>query len=574
MLKQFKKRNNLLFFLLLCIGLWMGIQFRERGISFLLLVITTVLFVLKGDSLGKSRYRAVVWVQDHLFLLCSLMMGGFFLFSRLPLFYHPVPLFTMDSLTYYFPLWQIEQGQYPKLAVRAPGYPLFLYLLLSVYQDWFFVMAVQNLITLFSALVMVYAVYSTYRPSTVPVMILLTGFITSSMSLFFDTSILSEGLYTSFLLLSSAFLILSIHSSKNLFWGMTSFFMGMVIFIRPSGIFMVVIFFMVGAYLFFKRSSKKKLLSFSLPFWLILISFCSYNYLTIGKFTFSILGEMSIIRHTTLLWETDPHFPPAVNQAIQRVKRLKNQEGDWPVLKTSWKASEVFPIYGKTYDFFIKSNLYRCGSSYDELRPLYKKIIWKALRENPGVYLRLTLFMMKRYFYDNLEKSKTCDYYFWQGRRCEFFLTEELFLSLRSYQTTVTKYDSGYRLFTIPAYGSKKKAIETGHYTRSPPYLLKLHRIYLSIHKQIFHTLFWNGCFFFAFFFSLFCLIKDGLSSPLGFFLFILTSSTLGAGIIYCLMGPSLERYSFPLSFVYYLSLPLSIQLLLERIKVKKNEKG
>ena len=96
--------------------------------------------------------RTAIWANDHLLLLCSIGISVPFLWSRVPFFYHfPFPLIMPDSLSYYTPVFLIDQGVWPEFAIRTPGYPLFLKFATMVENSWRWVLAVQNIFTLFSA---------------------------------------------------------------------------------------------------------------------------------------------------------------------------------------------------------------------------------------------------------------------------------------------------------------------------------------------------------------------------------------------------------------------------------------
>ncbi|MCK4762869.1 MAG: hypothetical protein KAW12_11800 [Candidatus Aminicenantes bacterium] len=532
--------------------------------------------------------------QHKLLYLSFLIFAIPFLITRLPFFLdYPVLMFDPDYLHYYMVVDQVDKGLFPTFIIRSPGYPLFLKLVFTFFNSNMAVVIIQALLSFLVPLFFIYTIYRVYRQRFKYISLLAAGglaaFVSSSIHLLSDTTLLTESLYVNSIILFFALLIRGIHLKENLTWVFCSLSMAAVILIRPSGMFLIVVYLITALFLFLNSRRKKEILSFSLPVILILFLLSAYNYFTIGSFSFSaVYSEHALISFTSTFLETKESYPAEVNEIIEKSKKKigpkhkKAIEYPWDItaVEELWNIRKTNRALRRHYNRnrnFIFASLLALEEKdshalYLKWRPLLKDMAWTAIKKNPGIYLKYVYVNLFVYFFRNM---KDVDFYEkLKGRYARFltphryykgFLEKTIMTRVyykKKYAATLSKSEDFLNAF-LKENRRPEKIANLDRYKQDgkwqveikPTFLQKLHIIYKKTHDFLFRNVLWVLGFFFVLVFSFVRLLKSRFSHSGALILFLLTLSALMHGLIISLSSFSILRYSYSMEFVYYLSL-------------------
>ena len=126
---------------------------------------------------------------------------------------------------------------------------------------------VQTAISCIAGILLIYSVHGLVRWSALPLAIAMAGFFLDSDAFAHDTAMMTESLYTSLLIISFA-LFMRAFSAKQPASHLAgaSLCMALVIYTKPAGLYLLVIYVLVLCYLAYRRMPRRTLLAFALPF--------------------------------------------------------------------------------------------------------------------------------------------------------------------------------------------------------------------------------------------------------------------------------------------------------------------
>ncbi len=377
--------------------------------------------------------------------------------------------------------------------------------------------------------------------------------------------------------------IFAIHLKNSLAWVLCSVSTAGTILIRPTSIFLILIYLIILAFLLVNSHKKREILCFSLPFIAVLFLLSVYNYLTVGHFTFSgLYSEHALISFTSTFLQEKPTYPQQVNEIIKKCYRRIGAKYKGVLEEDSWdhkKLNRVLRRYYNRNRNFIFESL-SAGENKDEYalylkwRPMLGDMAWTAIKKKPGLYLK--------YVYSNL-----LFYFFHNWRDFDFYerlagMYGKSLRQNRTYQKMFSDKESGgwgLRLYYKKDYGDTisprfsesflkelshpqplagfKKVVKEGEkqFVVKPTLLQRVHTIYKKIHDLLFRNILWTFIFLFQLIFSFFLLLKSRFHHKGALIMFVMTLSALGHGFIICMSSFAILRYSYTLEFVYYLSL-------------------
>lgn len=523
-------------------------------------------------QLAKNRYL----YGSYFIFLC------FFLITRLPFFlYTPIPLLSPDYPHYYAIADQIHKGFLPLFAIRTPGYPLFLALVFLFFKTNLAVIVVQNILTLLSGLFFIYVIHKIYGHTLKMLPILVSvgmgAFIALPIHLYMDTALATESIYISTIIVFFGFLLLALTRPTRGYWVLTGISMALIILIRPSGLFLVVLFAAILVFTLLNGYKKNRILLFSLSFALPLILMCGYNGLTIGSFSISTFTEHALVSFTSTFMEQSPEYSPAVNRAIEKSRnRLTPRKKQ--IISDSWRIRDISLVLNRHYNRnrrivfqTLKSFEDRDADNlYMKWRPILKKISLDAIRRHPLIYFKYIYANIYRYFF---EKRNINIYHRLDERYRRSLLLRQRYSHFYKYQASdvlrlyynndyIRTLDQAFVRNMLKEYWdqkpltiSQRKRLNKVRLKRH--FLQKVHRGFNDIHQFIFHNWLWIGFFFFSLGFSLFKLVKTRFRHRASFFFFLMTLSALLHGVVISVSSIADTRLSYPLDFIYYLSLLL-----------------
>lgn len=497
----------------------------------------------------------------------------FFLLTRLPYFLHyPVPHFANDSYSYHKIARDIGGGEQLDLSYRTPGYPLFIAIIFIFSNKVLAVVFAQHILTLLASLLMVYAVYK-LSPRLAPFSAAaMAAFFSGNLHGIIDSTYRPDGVYTNFLIVSFALLFLAVRTKRRFYFISASAAMGYTIYIRPAGMFLAVIFLLVIGYLFLNRFDRQTIIVFILPFVLLLLLLCTYNYITLDTFTVSPFGERNLIMVTLVFTEEDPSYPPEINRIIKD-RQDKISQKDKEILHRSWDLESIQDVMIRNWNAnrdTVGRLLILKNNQYMEQRPLLRKLSRDAIGKNPQVYMKIFVSNLYYYFFKRIHRHQS---FYKQlnksynrivvrkeySRRLDRLSEEKREKFLRDYYTL-----QPLPYFKLTKKGKKEKAV----FIDTP--LRKIHSFLTRVQGVLFRNVFWVFAWFITFGLSLYVLIRSRGRHTEAFLLFALTLSVLGAALIISLVSRPVFRYAYVTEFVYYLS--LTMLPLLKRPVPGKNE--
>ena len=509
---------------------------------------------LPAVKAATARARQVV----HSFRFSALLLLTVVLITRLPFFVHyPLVGLSSDTNGYMSLVDTVRHGQWPQFIIRTPGYPFLVWLVTAFTDRWVSVILVQCLISLGAGLCLIYAVYRFKRNLVLPAALAMCAFLGGAQSLTYDTMGLPESIYTSALLFTVAALLMAFSQPRPCYFALLSASMAVVILIRPSGMFLLVVYFLILAFLLWNRFPTRAVVNFIVPLPAILLALCTYNYFTIQAFTVSPYGEANFAGATALYWETDPSLPPFVNEALKELpasyKRSGISDRDLQIMRTSWDIRMVYDVFSRAYNPMMHDENWGYGTkfnhgSYLEVRRYVRAACLVAIRRHPDLYLK--------FFWVNLVT-------FFEG--IDYRFDFDAILDLRARQNYLggkireydTRYIKEYGGATPPAGVFIAGTGANAEVTLSLPVLHRIQLAWQSLHVRVFEKIFWVWIYLFVLALSAVELVRSRGRNIGAFILLMLTLMFLGAGMVVCLVEEAMDRYSYPVQFIYYLSIAL-----------------
>jgi hypothetical protein len=340
--------------------------------------------------------------------------------------------------------------------------------------------------------------------------------------------------------------------------------MALAILTRPGGIFLVVSYFVVAAFLIHNRLGRRAIAGFLLPFPLLLALMSAYNHRVVGVFAPTTWGEANLAVATFTYWDTNALYPDPINRDIARIQqiirnRFSTTHKDPRPIHDSWRPRELASLFVEGFNDEALKIALSLGGSYETTgRAWIRRISLDAIHTNPTVYLRFVWAMLYSYF----TPSEDFDFRIYlryrvliryvensYGRAAEDPFLARL-LSLLSKDRlprgVVVDRREGETCLDL------RDCIEI-----APTPLWRLYELTHRLRKAVFEHWLWSIAVFVALAASCVVLVRSRGRSAGAFVLFIMTLSAVGASLVVSLVEFSQPRYSYPMEWVYGLSVVL-----------------
>lgn len=518
------------------------------------------------DKILLFTPKSLRFINKNAFCLGSLLLIFLFMVSRLPYFlYYTVPGINPDSSSYLIRVKTILSGSLPAFSDRTPGYPVFLLLCQMFSEKYYFVVVCQNMLSLMAAFIFLWLAYRNVRPLTIPVAIAVGAFVFSGQNMCNDTAILTESIFTSFLLLTFALLLEVVFRQSK--WAMVacSSSMAICILIRPVAMFFMVVMALLIGMMLIWRCKLKEIMAMLLPFLVILLILASYNYSILGVFSVSPWGEANLISATATFLEESPNFPPELNESIRNAQNRLSEE-DRNTVFNSWNHEDLRKIFIKYYGYSrVLGPTHLKGKSYMDIRGTLRQVSTHAIKSNPKIYLKFFITMMRTYFSNiTIDGNIYSSVYY----RYKLLFVDRNYAANNSeeYRKFFLKefYSPDSADFPVISYDSEREKVVV-HKT----ILRSLHDNLFQIYKIIFRNIIWIYIYFLLLMASIIRLIFSRFQHKGTAYLFLMLISTFGAAMTVSLVEYALIRYSYPLEFTYYIGFALGPLLLLPNDRAK-----
>lgn len=516
-------------------------------------VVVATLLAAVGVLILAWTFRVTVWntLGAPSFMLCAGIFLTVFAMQRAWYFLDvPLPNIEPDTMTYYEPAKALMNGSWPHFEVRPPGFPALLALVLSVTHSLVAVTAAQTLLAAAAALTLIYGVYRLCRPAALWVAIAMAGAATSFWPLHHDTSILSESLYASAIVFSFGFLSCALATGSRAIYAASSASMALVLCARPAGLFLVVIYVLVTAYVWWTRT-RPQTAAFAVPFPLILAVLATYNFFVASSFTTTAWAEANLAVATFTFWEKSDGYPDDVNAHIERAVAFVGLSDDERRRRDdTWSPSVLAPIFLKGFNINALNEVMAMRGGYGSARPWLRRIGLDSIRAHPKIYAKFVASMAYMYFIGNLSwRAEFADYV--KGRAL-MLLTDE---GRRELRRDPERFEVVLRYFdpSRPVGVTIGDACARGGVgTIEPTPARRVHRLAQRARDLVFAHSAWVAVFALALLLAMARLASSAGHHDVAFVMVMLGLSVIGSGIIVCLVEYAGHRYSYPTEFAVF----------------------
>jgi len=532
--------------------------------SLFIAVIYSLLFICLFLRINKIKY----YILNISFRETLIIFTFFFIIYRLWFFVdYPLVAVHPDSGSYYAMSEAITNKILPEIGVRPPMYPIFLSIVFYISNSLYTMVFFQTILTYISGTILLYSLYLFNRSTALIACGVLLSYYFSLQVLEHDTAMLSESLYTSFIISSFGVLIVGLLKNKGYLLAISSILMALAILTRPAGLFLIITFFIVIIWIYYKK--KNILFHFIIPFILILSLTSLYNLNRVKAFTPTTWGEANLAVATFLIWETNKEYSDSVNNDIRRIRlilenRLESQNKDINLLNNTWDHNVLSSIFVESFNgqaLDIAMNISNDNYGVNS-RKLIRKISFDSILNNPIVYSKFVISMLINYYKPPAELDIR-----------QYLMNRAMMLYVvKPYSSDTTE---GIYKRMIKEFNSDEinKKIIINDYTVSSGINLsdrivipsessfKPYLILQKIKKLFFENWVWPICIFIGFFVSLVILIKTKFNDLNSFVLFLVCISSISSALVVSLVEYSQPRYSYPMEWTYYFAFILLINV-------------
>ena len=497
------------------------------------------------------------------FLLLAVLLATLVAANRAWLF-TDVPLVAIhpDSASYYSVAEQLGSGVLPNFGNRPPVYPIFLRAVFSIWDRALFLAVCQTALSFIAALLLVYAAYVWNRALGLPAVVVMALYLFGFTTMEHDTAMLSESVYASCLMLSFSALLIGLRRGAAGWLAWSSTAMALAILTRPAGMFLVVTYLLVLAWLLRQRSNRRTTLAFAVPFAMLLVAMSAYNKLVVRAFAPTTWGEANLAVATFLYWETDPAYPPDINDGIRRIRaaiteRHRVTSRDETLLDRSWDPEVLSLIFVNSFFGPALDIAQQMGGGHYETvgRQWIRRISFDSIGKHPDYYAKFVWSMLYLYF------KPAPDYDFrvyLQNRAWLFYVARhyspakgDAFMA-RLGKEFATEPPPPTVLITEP---DPNVAMDLGDRVLILP--TQAWRVYHATHvmrEALFQYWAWSAAIAIGLVGSLVVLVFTRLRHQPAFAVFIVTVSAVGASLVVSLVEYSQPRYSYPMEWAYGMS--------------------
>lgn len=485
-------------------------------------------------------------------IAASLVVASFIITRLAFLLHFRLADVAIDYWSYFDVFQQARHGQWPRLTLRTPGYPLFLAVALSISRSAMSIVIAQCVTTLIAALGALACFVRVDRRLAYPAAIALVGFISSMHSVVFDTTLMSESLYCSLLMLSLGTLTLAILRGGALACAGASFAMAGCVLTRPAGIFLFGVYGLTLGWLLLRRRPRRHVFAFLLPLPIIFLALCTYNRLVIGAFTVTPFGDFAILGVVATYIEEDPTAPAEVNAAVRNIRDSVTPE-DRAVAFTSRDPDELYRVFTKYNEPAIYTHMAKVKIEYMQLTRIHKQLTWLAIRRHPELYLK---FVAVNFYKVNQNAFLFPDLYdYLRIRYDRQYLQRDLAANLPESERRdllLEYWDP------VPQPHIRRVGMQT---IVDAPWSRRMHERFNEVHVAIFSSVIWLFGAILLFPVVIWKLIRSRARDAGAILVFVHLSALAGAGIVVGLTGMGMTRYGATALFLSYLT-PLHLCLL------------
>ena len=526
---------------------------RLVQVSWLLAFIGTFVFIASSFSALLRLAARPPFAVPALLLVALVIANRAWFFIDFPIVaIHP------DSGGYYAVAEQLGSGVLPNFGNRPPVYPIFLKLVFSVVDRAMAMAAAQTAMSLLGGLMLGYSVFVWSPALSLPAAGLIALYLFGFTTMEHDTAMLSESLYASWLMLASSALVIGLRKGKARWLGWSSTAMALAILTRPAGMFLVVTYLMVAAWLIWRRFRMRAIVAFLIPLPLLMMTMSAYNLRVVKAFAPSTWGEANLAVATFVYWETDPAYPAEINADIARIQAIMRERMaitklDRSVLDRTWDPVQTSPIFVQSFNAAALDIAQMMGGNYETTgRVWIRRIAFDSIRKHAGYYWKFIYAMIYNYY----KPSPDYDFRVYLQNRAGMIYVNHHFSPEKKNEFMVRlgkEYATGAPPPALVITNADPNAeVDLGERVIVTP--TRGWRIYELTHLlrfRLFEYWIWSWSILAGVIVSLVCLVRTRLRDDAAFGLFIVSISAVGASLVVSLVEYSQPRYSYPMEWAY-----------------------
>ena len=527
-----------------------------RFLGLLLFGVVTFIIVARHRHIMIELVKAPPFIIPSIIFLFGFLINRLWVVTDFPILeIHP------DSLTYFALVEEIGERLLINFGIRPIMYPLFMKTVFMLSNTNFALLVAQNVVSFLSGLILIYSIYVWRKWISYLAVFFVYGYLSGITSLEYDTSMLSESLYTSLLILSFSFLIIGLFPGrKSGYLAASSVAMACVILTRPSGIFLIVTYVLVLLYIVSTKYGIESILSYSIPFPVILTLVCVYNYFAIGAFSLTTWGEANLAVATFTYWEEDSSYPNEINQKISEIKsiidkRFEIADKDKKKIDTSWDHEYLSGYFVEGFNGEALNVAMQMGAKEiygAENRNWVRTVSIDSVKKHPFFYIKFVMTMLINYYTLPAET----DFRQYIYNRANLIYIDEHYSGKRDTPIIMThigkEYSNTAPPDTIIIINRSPETRLTDRMILKETAGWKLYYVMQQLRQKYFSPIPWVVLFFATFFFASGKLIYKRGHDLGAFMIFIIGVSNIGAGLLVSLVEYSQPRYSYPMEWAYY----------------------
>ncbi len=294
--------------------------------------------------------RIINFTKNHQYLIGIVAIIISFVVVRLPYFmYIPIPFINGDAFEYNRVINLLESGSNTQIGFPGIGYPLLILLCEKINDTSVFFFFVQSVLQLLAVLLF-YHFYKVYlKKYLFYVAVILIGYLTSNINLYYDTAYHPDSLMGSLFIISLALFLRLIYNPSFLYFTLLSFVVVYSISVRANGIVLIPLILAYLTYILITFKSFIKFFQMIGIFLIPILILCTFHFFSPIYKTFNIVSYPSTSNLETIY--TGAKLETTESEIWKKIEKLPLKK----YLYTSYLSNKSVLFKDSLYAAYIMS---------------------------------------------------------------------------------------------------------------------------------------------------------------------------------------------------------------------------